>query len=80
MDKNNLLNLLNEAQPELTFDVEIDGSHFHITAVGDLFENLSRLKRQQLMNKIVSPYVKSGEIHAVTYTLRTQKEQKDNNG
>ena len=64
------------AYPDIEIEIEMEGSHFHVTAVGTIFEGLSRLKRQQLFNKVFKPLIQEGVIHAINYTLLTPNENK----
>jgi acid stress-induced BolA-like protein IbaG/YrbA len=51
---------------------EGEGCHFSITVVGDIFTDLTPVKRQQLVYTCLSQYIADGRIHAVTiktYTL-----------
>ena len=60
--------------------VKSDGSHYQITAVGDVFETLSRVKQQQLVYKPLLANIADGSMHAVsikTYTPAAwQKDKK----
>lgn len=53
--------------------VKSDGSHFQIIAVGTCFEELSRVKQQQLVLKPLSGYIADGSMHAVTIKAYTPK-------
>ncbi len=60
--------------------VKSDGSHFQITAVGDVFDGLSRVKQQQAVYKPLSAHIADGSMHAVTIKTYTpaawQKDKK----
>jgi acid stress-induced BolA-like protein IbaG/YrbA len=61
---------------ELSLDevmVKSDGSHFQITAVGTCFEDLSRVKQQQLVLNPLSGYIADGSMHAVSIKAYTPK-------
>ena len=56
-----------------TCDVQVqgDGSHFDIIVVGDVFEGLSPVKKQQVVYSALNDKIADGSIHAVnmkTYT------------
>lgn len=54
---------------ELTLaDVKVksEGSHFHIIAVDNRFENMSRVKKQQLIYGPLSDKIADGTMHAIT--------------
>ncbi|PHR63405.1 BolA family transcriptional regulator [Pseudidiomarina marina] len=60
--------------------VKLDGSHANITVVGDIFAELSRVKKQQVVYAPLKELIASGELHAVsirTYTpTEWQREKK----
>lgn len=60
--------------------VKLDGSHANITVVGEMFANLSRVKKQQVVYAPLKDLIASGELHAVsirTYTpTEWQREKK----
>lgn len=60
--------------------VKLDGSHANITVVGEMFAELSRVKKQQVVYAPLKEWIASGELHAVsirTYTpTEWQREKK----
>ncbi|MGM0914053.1 MAG: BolA family protein [Pseudomonadota bacterium] len=53
------------------FHIQGEGCNFQVVAVGELFEGLSPVKRQQLIYGALSDEIASGALHAVsikTYT------------
>lgn len=60
--------------------VKLDGGHANITVVGELFSELSRVKKQQVVYAPLKEWIASGELHAVsirTYTpTEWQREKK----
>lgn len=66
--------LLTEALDGCDIRVEGEGSNFTITAVGDLFDGLRPLKRQQLVYAVLADYIASGAIHAVNMVTLTETE------
>jgi len=51
--------------------VETDGSHYQVTAIGEVFSGLSPVKKQQLIYGCLNAHIMDGTIHAViikTYT------------
>lgn len=60
--------------------VKLDGSHANITVVGEMFADLSRVKKQQVVYAPLKDLIASGELHAVsirTYTpTQWQREKK----
>jgi len=57
-------------------DIEVagDGSHYDITAVGDAFEGLNAVKRQQLVYAGLNAHIADGSIHAVNMKTYTRAE------
>lgn len=57
-----------------------DGSHFQVIAVGNIFTDLSRVKKQQAIYQPLSQYIADNRIHALsikTYTpTEWQRERK----
>ena len=47
---------------------------FQVTAVGNLFEGLNAVKRQQKVYQILNEHIASGAIHAVSMRLLTTAE------
>lgn len=60
--------------------VESDGSHYKVTAVGDMFADLSRLKAQQAIYQPLAEPIANGTLHALTIKTYTpekwQRERK----
>ena len=53
----------------LTLDeiqIKFDGSQCSIIAVSDMFDELSRVKRQQAVLKPLADLIKDGSVHAVS--------------
>ena len=51
-----------------------DGSHFQIIAVGDVFENMSRVKKQQAIYGPLNAHISDGTLHALTIKTFTEQE------
>ena len=47
---------------------------YQISVIGDVFEGLNAVKRQQMVYKILNSQIQSGAIHAVTMQLQTVAE------
>ena len=58
--------LINEALELDELHVKFDGSQCRINAISDMFDDLSRVKRQQAVLKPLADVIKDGTIHAVT--------------
>ena len=54
--------------------VECDGSHYKVTAVGEMFAALSRLKAQQAVYQPLSEPISNGTLHAVTIKTYTPEQ------
>lgn len=72
MNDTELQTYLEQQLPDVEFKVTGDGSHFDIIANGDVFVNLSRVKQQQLLNKVLKPLLTSGQVHAVNYKINQE--------
>ncbi len=57
-------------------DVEVsgEGNHFDISVVGDVFEGLNAVKKQQLVYAVINEHIASGTIHAVNIKTLTRAE------
>jgi acid stress-induced BolA-like protein IbaG/YrbA len=58
-------------------DLKIDGGEgkYSVSVVGQVFEGLTLVKRQQFIYQFLNDYINSGEIHAVTMQLKTPSEK-----
>ena len=56
-------------------DVSLDGDRATIVVVADVFEGLSRVKRQQMVYRYLNDSISSGAIHAVTITAKAPSER-----
>lgn len=71
MDAATVKSLLQNQLPECEFRVQGEGSNYDIEAIGDVFEGLRPVKKQQLVYAALSERIADGSIHAVnirTYT------------
>ncbi|QOR39395.1 BolA family transcriptional regulator [Billgrantia diversa] len=63
--------LLEARLEDCDFYIQGEGCNFQVIAVGDAFEGLSPVKRQQLIYGALAEEIASGAVHAVsikTYT------------
>lgn len=58
--------LINEALELDELHVTFDGSQCRINAISDMFDDLSRVKRQQAVLAPLADIIKDGTVHAVT--------------
>ncbi|MCL1143772.1 BolA family protein [Shewanella gaetbuli] len=56
--------------------VTSDGSHYKVVAVGDCFEDMSRVKQQQAIYGPLAEQIASGELHALTIKTFTPTQWK----
>lgn len=74
MDSNQIVDLLVAELPDCDVTVEGGDGKYLVTAVGDIFEGLNAVKRQQTIYRILNQHIASGAIHAVTMRLKTVAE------
>lgn len=57
-------------------EIEVSGdSHsLNVRAVGEMFEGLSKVKRQQKVYSILKDLISTGELHAITMQVSTPAE------
>jgi len=71
---NEILEVLQAEAPDVTWTVN-DGYVKEITGVGEVFEGLNAVKRQQFVYKILNPYIVDGRLHAVSIQTYTPAEK-----
>jgi len=76
LDASQITELLKTEIPDCQFAVEGGDGKYLVTAVGDVFEGLNAVRRQQTIYKILNDHISSGAIHAVTMKLMTDAESK----
>ncbi len=54
--------------------VKGDGSHFEVIAVGDMFDGMSRVKKQQTIYGPLMEYIRTNAIHALSIKALTPAE------
>jgi len=70
--------ILQTALPDCQFQVASEGSHFNITAIGDVFEGKRPVQRQQLIYAALNAEISSGAMHAVNMKIFTPSEWQAN--
>jgi len=70
--------ILETALPDCQFQVASEGSHFNITAIGDVFEGKRPVQRQQLIYAALNAEISSGAMHAVNMKIFTPAEWQAN--
>ncbi|WP_196160140.1 BolA family protein [Reinekea sp. G2M2-21] len=66
--------LLTEAFPSAQINVAGEGAKFDISMVSDDFTGKRAVARQQMVYAVLNDQIASGEIHAVTMSLKTTTE------
>lgn len=66
MQDSDIKDLLNAALALDELHIKFDGSQAKIIAVGSLFADLSRVKKQQVVYAPLAQAINEGSIHAVT--------------
>ncbi len=74
MNESILLQTLQQRYPEIEFQLQGAGCHLQIVAIGEIFSGMTRIKRQQLLNNVLKPFIQKGHLHAVNYQLLTPAE------
>ena len=74
MDLQSIETDLRVALGDCTIEMDSEGNKLAIEIVGDVFEGLSRVKRQQLVYKALNARIESGEIHAVSMRTYSPEE------
>lgn len=66
--------LLESHLPDCQITVNGDGSHFDVIVVGDVFEGLSPVRKQQLVYAGLNQQISDGSVHAVNMKTYTRAE------
>jgi len=74
MEPNQVETILKESLSLTDVRVTANGSHFEVIAVGDCFEGVSRVKKQQLVYAPLKDSIADGTIHAVSIRAFTPVE------
>lgn len=71
MQPSDVKSLLESRIEDCQFYIQGEGCNFQVIAVGEVFDGLSPVKRQQMIYSVLSGEIASGALHAVsikTYT------------
>jgi acid stress-induced BolA-like protein IbaG/YrbA len=78
MTNDEIAALVKEATKVEQVIVKSDGSHYQVIAIDDMFDTLSRVKRQQMIYAPLSAKIADGTIHAVSIkTFSTSQWQRE---
>ncbi len=75
IDAGQIQDLLQSALPDCEISVNGEGGKFQVLAIGEAFNGLNPVKRQQKVYQILNPHIASGAIHAVSMRLLTAQER-----
>lgn len=74
MNPDEIKAILNEALELTEVHVTGDGSHFQVIAVGDVFADQSRIKKQKMIYGPLSEKIADGSLHALSIKALTDAE------
>ena len=74
MNPEEVKTLLESTLTDCKIQVESDGSHFNIVAIGNIFEGKRAVQRQQLIYAALNAQISSGAIHVVNMKIFTDHE------
>ncbi|NDJ56198.1 BolA family iron metabolism protein IbaG [Enterobacteriaceae bacterium 4M9] len=74
MENHEIQTVLMNALPLEEVYVSGDGSHFQVIAVGDMFAEMSRVKKQQAVYAPLMEFIADNRIHAVSIKTYTPSE------
>ncbi|MEZ9139480.1 MULTISPECIES: BolA family protein [unclassified Shewanella] len=76
MDCKVIEQILSDALTVDEVHVTSDGSHFKVVAVGECFDDMSKVKQQQTIYAPLNEFIASGELHALTIKTFTPTQWK----
>lgn len=74
MENNEIQSVLMNALSLQEVHVSGDGSHFQVIAVGEMFDGMSRVKKQQSVYAPLMEYIADNRIHALSIKAFTPQE------
>ena len=74
MNPSDIEDLLLSELTDCQMNIKGGDGKYTISVIGDVFEGLNAVKRQQMVYKILNSQIQSGAIHAVTMQLQTVAE------
>jgi acid stress-induced BolA-like protein IbaG/YrbA len=77
MDAATVKALLQAHLNDCDFEVQGEGNHYDIVAIGQVFEDLRPVKKQQLVYAALSEQIADGSIHAVNIRTFTPAQWQD---
>ncbi|MGI9251454.1 MAG: BolA family protein [Pseudohongiellaceae bacterium] len=74
MQGEQIKDIIQQAMPDCQITVEGGDGKYLVSVVGQEFEGLNAVKRQQLIYQLLNEHITSGAIHAITMHLQTPAE------
>ena len=74
MNPEDVEKMIQAGLPDCEVKVEGDGSHFEAVVIGEMFNGMSLVKKQQAVYKTLGDKITSGEVHALTIKTFTAEE------
>lgn len=74
MNPEDVQKMIEAGLPDCEVKVTGDGSHFEAVVIGDMFDGMSLVKKQQAVYATLGDKITSGELHALTIKTFTPDE------
>jgi len=74
MNPEDVQKMIEAGLPDCEVKVSGDGSHFDAVVIGEMFEGMSLVKKQQKVYATLGDKITSGEVHALTIKTYTPEE------
>lgn len=74
MNPEDVQKMIKTGLPDCEVKVTGDGSHFEAVVIGEVFDGLSLVKKQQKVYATLGDKITSGEVHALTIKTFTAEE------
>ncbi len=74
MQAQELQTLLTSELAECQVEVRNEGNHYDILVIGEMFDGMRPVQKQQAVYKVINPHIASGSIHAVNIRTFTPAE------
>ena len=74
MNPEDVQKMIEAGLPDCEVKVTGDGSHFEAVVIGEVFDGLSLVKKQQKVYATLGDKITSGEVHALTIKTFTAEE------
>ena len=74
MEAQQVAALVKQELPDCEIEVRNEGNHYLVIAIGDRFEGLSPVKKQQLIYGTLNKQLAEGTIHALTIKACTPEQ------